>query len=116
MSKRVLLVEDEPLLRKLIARVLERNDFTVVSVEDGDSAIQALETQQRFDIALVDVNLGIGVSGLVVLQTIKDRHPTMQTILMSGDVESIQAYNPSKQPTMYLSKPFRMERLVGLLG
>jgi len=115
MSKHVLLVEDEPLLRKLIARVLERNGYMVIAKGDGTSAIEALQTQ-RFDIALVDVNLGIGVSGLVVLQTIKDHYPTIQTILMSGDVDSIQAYNPSKQPTMYLSKPFRMERLVGLLG
>lgn len=114
MSKKVLIAEDEDLLRRLIERVLVKNGYTVILAEDGQQALRLLKDHQ-IEVALIDVNMPGGVCGLQVLDTIKGEYPHVKTILTSGDVDSVYSHDPAKRPCIYLSKPFRMERLVDLL-
>ena len=113
MSKKVLVAEDEGLLRRLIQRVLVKNGYTVVLAQDGQQALRLLKDHQ-IEVALIDVNMP-SVCGLEVLDTIKREYPHVKTILTSGDVDSVYSHDPAKRPCVYLSKPFRMERLVDLL-
>ena len=113
MSKTILVAEDEGLLRRLIERVLIKNGYNVVLAQDGEEALKLLE-KHTIDIALLDVNMP-HKSGLVVLTVIQTMYPTVRTIVTSGDIDSIYSHDASKRPCVYLSKPFRMERLLNLL-
>lgn len=114
MSKKVLIAEDEGLLRRLIERVLTKHGYTAVLAQDGHEALRLLK-DHPIDVALIDVNMPGGVCGLQVLDTIKREYPHVKTILTSGDVDSVYSHDPAKRPCIYLSKPFRMERLIDLL-
>jgi len=56
MTKRILLVEDNPQNRYLVTFLLEKNGYEVVSAEDGEEAIAAVEAE-RPDLILMDVQL-----------------------------------------------------------
>jgi len=112
--KKVLIAEDEDLLRRLIERVLTKHGFSVVLAQDGQEALRLIKLH-AIDVALIDVNMPGGVCGLQVLDTIKCEYPHVKTILTSGDVDSVYSHDPAKRPCIYLSKPFRMERLIDLL-
>lgn len=113
MSKTILVAEDEGLLRRLIERVLVKNGYTVVLAQDGEEALQLLGIH-TIDIALIDVNMP-KVSGLDVLTVIQQQYGNIRTILTSGDVDSVYNYDVSQRPSVYLAKPFRMEKLLNLL-
>ena len=113
MMKTILVAEDEGLLRALIERVLTKHGYTVVLAQDGEEALQLLE-KHSIDVALLDVNMP-KCSGLSVLTVIQSMYPAIRTIVTSGDIDSLYNHDPSKRPCVYLSKPFRMERLIDLL-
>ena len=113
MSKTILVAEDEGLLRRLIERVLIKNGYTVVLAQDGEEALKQLE-KYPVDIALLDVNMP-QKSGLAVLTVIQTQYENIQTILTSGDVDSVYAFDVSQRPSYYLAKPFKMEQLLNLL-
>ena len=113
MSKTILVAEDEGLLRRLIERVLVKNGYTVLLAHDGTEALQLLKLHS-IDIALIDVNMP-NVSGLDVLRVIQQQYGNIRTILTSGDVDSVYSHDVSKRPSVYLAKPFRMDRLLNLL-
>ena len=113
MSKTILVAEDEGLLRRLIERVLMREGHTVILAEDGVEALDLLK-QHVIDVALIDVNMP-KCSGLSVLEVIQSTYPRVRTIVTSGDIDSVYSHDASKRPSVYLAKPFRMDRLIGLL-
>ena len=113
MTKTILIVDDEAILRTLLERILRRHGYTVIAVSNGERALEVLQTDTVHTV-LLDVNMP-GLSGLEVLDTIKTTWPHIQTILSSGDINSIYSHNPKKRPDIYLAKPFRMKALVDLL-
>lgn len=113
-SIRVLVADDEPALRRGVARMLLSRGMLVTTAEDGAKAIELLTTEP-FDVALVDLMMP-RVGGLKVLDHIKANHADVEVVLMTayGDVETavkaVQAgaYN-------FLTKPFRSNDEVGLI-
>lgn len=83
-QKKVLLVEDEALIRELYARQLSKSGFLVKSVADGESGLQALN-QEKFDLLLLDIMLP-GMNGLEMLKEFKSKNPdsTMLVILLTN--------------------------------
>lgn len=114
MSKVVLLAEDETVLRNLQTRILTKHGYTVISVENGTQALNIIQSE-HIDVAILDVNMGSGPSGLDVLAELKKSHPEIRTIVSSGDVDEIYSHDRSQQPDVYLAKPFRMTALINLL-
>jgi CheY-like chemotaxis protein len=81
-STRILLVDDEVAFAEPLALRLERRDFSVSRVENGDEAI-AVTDEAEFDVALVDIFMP-GRDGLETLREIKRRRPLTEVILLSG--------------------------------
>ncbi|OGY67749.1 MAG: hypothetical protein A3B16_00885 [Candidatus Zambryskibacteria bacterium RIFCSPLOWO2_01_FULL_45_43] len=69
MSKRILLIEDDPFLSSLLGNRLKREGFEVFLVKDGSEALKALKAQP-VDLVLLDIILP-GKSGFEVLEEIK---------------------------------------------
>ena len=83
-NQKILLVEDEDLIRELYARQLTKAGFIVKNAVDGNSAIQQLSTD-TFDLILLDIMLP-GMNGLQLLREFKTQNPnsTMIVILLTN--------------------------------
>jgi CheY-like chemotaxis protein len=79
---RILVVDDEHLVRNLTVQVLERAGYDVVSVADAQHAIELLE-QDTVDLVVTDVVMP-GQSGVELLNELRDRRPDIPVLLMTG--------------------------------
>ncbi|HEX5608332.1 MAG TPA: sigma-54 dependent transcriptional regulator [Candidatus Binatia bacterium] len=101
-------MDDEPLPRKNIARVLEGEDFHVYEAESGDQAIDAIG-ERDFDLILSDLKIP-GTDGLGVLRHVRSVSPQTIFILMTGyaSVDSaIEAFRGGAHD--YILKPVVLE-------
>src|SRR5229473_8207613 len=80
---KVLVVDDEEDIRRMLRQVLERERHAVTEAADGEKALEQLE-QQRFDVVLLDIRLP-GMSGLDALAQIRDRAPETAVIMVTGE-------------------------------
>ncbi len=83
-GKKILLVEDEALIRELYARQLTKSGFLVKAVADGEAGLQTLG-QEKFDLLLLDIMLP-GMNGLEMLREFKSKNAgsTMMVILLTN--------------------------------
>lgn len=91
-GKKILLVEDEPMLSNLLGQRLQKENFQVITAHDGSEAVKILR-QEKPDLVLLDIILP-KMSGFEVMETMKS-DPTLQSapvVVISnlgqeGDVE-----------------------------
>src|SRR5882762_1981835 len=81
--QKVLVVDDEPELVRMIGQTLGAAGFTAVGAASGERALELL-SQQEFDAALVDKNLGRGIDGVEVLRHLRKRQPRCACIVMTA--------------------------------
>lgn len=108
----LLLVEDEHLLRQLVAQFLRGEGFAVVEASDGAEAVARFNDSGPFDLVLADLNLPV-FSGVEVCRRIKRREPTQRMMICSAAIlddheEALQAVGVSH----YLTKPYRPDELI----
>ena len=111
---KVILIEDEPEIRKILRKIIEKQDGFEVVAECGSFA-EALTDSSRFkpDVAFVDIDLG-GESGLDCAKLLTELNPKIQIVFATAHSEymanafEIYAFD-------YLVKPFNMERVVRTL-
>jgi len=117
-SARVLVVDDEGLVRSLLRRALEAEGFEVVEAASGDEALARLpaaESAPEVDAVLLDLTMP-GSDGGVVLRKLRARHPALPVALMSGYApEDATRALRGQHPDAFLEKPFRLEDLLGVL-
>jgi DNA-binding NtrC family response regulator len=103
---RVLVVDDEPALRRSLARLLLGRGMAVHTAEDGASALEMLE-REVVDVALVDLMLP-DLGGLELLDHVKQHLAGVEVVIMTafGDVETaVRAVRAGAYH--FLTKPFR---------
>jgi PAS domain S-box-containing protein len=107
---RVLVVEDEPEVREIIAAVLRSDGHAVVVCEDGDSALVELEIDE-FDLVITDLGMP-GLSGWDVARAVKERRPGTPVAMVTGWSEQIDPSKVGSGGIDYLvAKPFRREEI-----
>jgi signal transduction histidine kinase len=108
----VLVLEDEPALRRLVAMHLENLGYSVVSVANGEEALSAIESMESIDLLLSDVMLPGGLSGREVATEMKRRRPEVKILLMSGYAKEILTGEEPLEPgDALLNKPFQLTEL-----
>ena len=112
-GRMVLLVEDEPPLRTIIARNLIARGHTLVAVDSVGDAITAMGVRLP-DVALLDVNLPDG-TGWEVLRWLRAVGQRVPTVVYSA-VPLSQKRVAEFQPDAVLLKPFPMDSLVELIA
>jgi two-component system, NtrC family, response regulator AlgB len=111
---RVLIVDDDALMRRCCCRAVRPLDATVEAVSDIQSALAALAAQP-FDVALVDLNLG-SERGIDLLELIARRYPHMDRVLMTGeDAEDLPVGVVRVLAHRVLPKPFSPGELRAVL-
>jgi DNA-binding response OmpR family regulator len=112
MTARILIVDDEPALRRTLERALIGNHYEVVSVADPNSAYQML-SEMTFDLLLLDLRLP-QIGGDTLFLAIIRQWPRLRdrVILMSGDPWSQQMDWPKELVSCpVLAKPFTLDTL-----
>lgn len=115
-TARILVIDDEPVIRRLVARVLQPHQ--VVAESGGRQALAHLDEGERFDLILCDLMMP-EMTGAEVFRQIQEKHPAMQSrvVFLSGG-----AFSPSSVEFLEsvtnatLSKPFTVQELRSLVA
>jgi NarL family two-component system response regulator LiaR len=113
---RILVVDDQAIIRLGIATMLKGNDSIIVAGEanDGESAIR-LCGEIMPDVVLMDM-LMPGIDGVVALQSIHQRYPTIRVLMMSGLADDHEVNRALQAGAVgYLSKKVTVAELVGAI-
>ena len=105
----VLLVEDEPSVRRATARILERSGYSVIAAADPDEAVRCA-AQVTLDLVLTDLVMP-GGGGRRVAAAVREKQPHVPVLFMTG-------YSPdgSELAGEVLLKPFRPDELLSALA
>ena len=107
---RVLVVDDEKLIRWSVAERLQRDGYDVVSAESGEQALEILATTPP-DLMLLDVRLP-GIDGVQTLQRALSLHPELAVLMMSAHSTVDIAVDAMKHGAVdFLVKPFPFQAL-----
>lgn len=112
-DKVILMVEDDALLRTLIASALGDLGFAVVTAHDGVAALDILAAQP-IDILFSDISMPNGVSGIELARRAAESHPDIRILLASGFA---RGQLPDLPPQVaFLPKPYRIPQLLEMLA
>ncbi|HTU58779.1 MAG TPA: response regulator, partial [Polyangiales bacterium] len=110
-SPRILIVDDEEIIRDILADFLAMEGFEVRTAPDGAAALVEL-TSQHFDLVLSDLKMP-NMGGIELLDAISTHAPQMVTIIMTGFGTVETAIDAMKRGAYdYIMKPFKMEDVV----
>jgi PAS domain S-box-containing protein len=110
----VLVVDDEPTVRALIAEVLDDMRYRVMEASDGPSALRILQSDARIDLLITDVGLPGGLNGRQVADAGRAVRPQLKVLFITGYAENAVIGNGRLEPGMQLlTKPFALEALGG---
>ena len=114
MSEKILIVEDELNLRKLLSLILSQQHYQVITVDNAEEAMAIIQ-QQDIDLILLDNRLP-GMSGLEALKQIKETAPDIFVILMTAYAGVDTAVEALKLGAIdYIVKPFDQNDLKELV-
>ncbi|RME70575.1 MAG: response regulator [Verrucomicrobia bacterium] len=113
-SETVLLVEDDPKVRRLTERILRRYGYTVLSAENGRQALELWAAERdRIDLLLTDIVMPAGLSGTDLAQRIREDRPDLPVLFISGYDATHAGRNRQLDPgEHFLAKPFLPENLL----
>jgi CheY-like chemotaxis protein len=110
---RVLLVDDEAMVRHTLRTGLESRSYDVIEAGSGQAAL-ALLRESAVDVAVLDVNMP-GMSGIETAAAIRSERPNVKVLLLSGSTQStaedVAAMAPSLGADAVLLKPLRIREL-----
>ncbi len=110
MKARILIVDDEEIVIRSCARILGDDRYEVESVTSGMEALRRFD-DNGYDVVVLDIMMP-GIDGLEVLQHVKERHPDVDVIMMTGLSQIQTAVRAMKLGAFdYLSKPFDPDEL-----
>ena len=116
-KQRVMIMDDDPMVRSLVQEILEKEGWEVVLAEDGKEGIEALDAEPRplnYTLLILDVVMP-GMNGLDALTRLKLHSHTssIPVIMLTGEdkAEDIMAgYNVGAD--YYITKPFTRQQLL----
>ena len=109
-SINVLLVDDEPQIRKLLANLLMKDlNYHVLTASTGESALDlARQRPEKIDILITDIDMG-KMSGIDLYRHIREERPETAVLFISGKAEGFRKSMPD---CPLLEKPFPLEQFV----
>ena len=107
----ILVAEDEAYVRTMIVQALERRGHTVLAVETGEAALEAIENRGgEIGLLLTDMVMP-GIGGLELLEQARAVRPELRAIVMSGYTALQLDQRPLPADVTFLEKPFTLVRL-----
>jgi PAS domain S-box-containing protein len=107
----VLVIEDEPVVRRLVVEVLADLGYRVIEAVDGPQGLEIAQSAQRIDLLITDVGLP-GLNGRQVADAIRAQRPDLKVLFMTGYAENTALVAGSLDERMeIIAKPFVMDAL-----
>ena len=108
----VLIIDDEPTIRMLVAEVLEDNGYKAVEASDGAAGLHILQSSAKIDLLITDVGLPGGLNGRQVADAARLRRPQLKVLFITGYAENAALGKGQLSPGMHVMlKPFEMDQL-----
>jgi CheY-like chemotaxis protein len=113
-KKIILVVEDEPTLRSLVSKVLERSGYAVIESSSGVAALELWsKSKPHIDLLLTDMVMPDGISGLQLAETLKLQNPGLKVIFTTGYSAELMGKDfQIKEGVNFLQKPYPPQKLV----
>ncbi|MBL6080655.1 PAS domain S-box protein [Belnapia sp. T18] len=108
----VLVVDDEPTVRMLVADVLAELGYTAIEAADGPAGLEVLQSDTRIDLLVTDVGLPGGMNGRQMADAARMHRPGLKVLFITGYAENAVLSHGHLDPGMHvLTKPFAIEML-----
>lgn len=106
----VLVVEDEVLIRALIADELRAEGFLVIEAATADQALSYFQAGVHVDLVLTDIEMPGSINGVGLIQRLRVVAPNLPTVLTSGISPD------AHEADLFVSKPFDTREMVALIA
>ncbi|MGB3545150.1 hybrid sensor histidine kinase/response regulator [Rubrivirga sp.] len=106
---RILVVDDEMMVRTVTTKLLRLRGHTVESADGGPAALEVLGDDDAFDIVITDLSMP-DMSGRELAAAIRLRHPGLPVLLLTGDTDA-----ESADVDAVVKKPFELDDLVAVV-
>ncbi|MEM1275888.1 MAG: response regulator, partial [Pseudomonadota bacterium] len=113
---RILLVEDEPQVRKTVRMHLDRAGMNVAEAANGTEAQKIFEASGPFDLLLTDMVMPGEIQGTQLAANLRERAPELRVIFLSGYSHEADAGDPVAINDTYLMKPTPRDALLGAIS
>ncbi len=113
MAKKILVIEDDKEVLKMLLDYLKLLGYETEGAEDGLTGLKLLRTA-NFDAVITDITVPY-VSGIGIISIIKKDHPDIPVIAITGFGAEVEALAQEKHADVVLSKPFEMKELKKIL-
>ena len=115
-AAKLLVMDDEDMVCKIVTKILERGGNTVVSAQDGKEAIalykQALEAGVPFDAVILDLTIPGGIGGVQAVSALRAIDPNVRAIVSSGYADDPVMANPAAYGIKgVVAKPYTADAL-----
>jgi DNA-binding response OmpR family regulator len=105
---RILVVDDEPQIGRVIRSVLVAEGYEVIEAEYGEDALKLIHSE-KYDLILLDINMP-GITGIEVCRQVRTNSDIPIIIMSAGEESRVRALNASAND--YLKKPFGVSQIV----
>jgi len=113
-GKTVLVVDDEPTVRMLVADALGELGYACLEAPDGATGLRMLQSNEAIDLLITDVGLPGGLNGRQVADGARALRPALKVLFITGYAENAVLNHGHIEPGMeVLTKPFAVTDLVG---
>ncbi len=113
-GKRILVVDDDEQVRRLLGRLLERAGYTCRLVEGADAARASLE-KESFDLVLCDVHMP-GGSGLSLMRDLLVERPNIPTVMVTGlNLPELSEIAAEYGASGFVPKPFDADQVLSVV-
>jgi len=107
---KVLVVEDEMLLRMRAVEILEDAGFTPIEAVNADEALAILETRSDIDLLFTDIQKPGSMDGLKLAYVVHERWPSIKIILVSGKLTPTDSERPTD--SRFFGKPLEVNQMI----
>jgi PAS domain S-box-containing protein len=108
----VLVIDDDPTIRMLVAELLAESGYAVIEAVDGPAGLKVLESNARVDLLITDVGLPGGMNGRQVADAARVSRPDLKVLFITGYAENAIIGRGRLGKGMFvITKPFQMDIL-----
>ncbi|BBC72608.1 histidine kinase [Altererythrobacter sp. B11] len=107
---RILLVEDEDMVRAVAERALARQGYAVVTASDGEEGVELIQSGEEFDLVVSDVVMP-SMDGPAMAREIRKLHPRLPVLFMSGYAEEQLRREIDIDGMHFIAKPFSVQQI-----
>lgn len=108
-SHTILVVEDDALIRMMVAGELRGRGFNVLEAQDAEEAITLFESQVPVGLVVTDVQLPGSMDGIALARLVRQTRPELKVIIASGNI----SFEPGRDiANAFFLKPYAPEKIV----